>query len=262
MAVADAPVVLLTGASRGIGAATAVRLAALGANVALVARDGGALTRVAGEARDGGVEALEVVADITEAGAPQRIVADVLASFGRLDALVNNAGTAGPVGHLTGIDLGEWRETLETNLLAPVAMIQAAAPALRARRGRVVNVTSEVADIPSESIAPYAGAKAALRHLTRTLAGEEPRLIAIAYDPGPCDTALMGAIRARADETMQPALAAAYHELHDTGRLVRPRDTARVLAWLATAAPAAWSGRVVDHRDEDAVEAARAGGEG
>jgi NAD(P)-dependent dehydrogenase (short-subunit alcohol dehydrogenase family) len=146
---------------------------------------------------------------------------------------------------------------LETNLLAPVAFIQATAAPLRLRAGRVVNVTSEVADIASESIAPYAGAKAALRHLTRTLAEEEPELTVIAYDPGPCDTALMAEIRELATANMKPALAAAYHDLHTSGRLVQPEDTARVLAWLAIDAPKTCSGRIIDHKNPEAVASAR-----
>ena len=110
-------------------------------------------------------------------------------------------------------------------------------------------MTSEVADIASESIEPYAGAKAALRHLSRTLAEEEPALTVVSYDPGPCDTQLMAEIRRQATASMRPELAAAYHDLHESGSLVRPQDTARVLAWLATSAPKAWSGRVVDHAD-------------
>jgi NAD(P)-dependent dehydrogenase (short-subunit alcohol dehydrogenase family) len=251
------PVVLLTGASRGIGAHAARWLAKGGANLALVARDVEALAQVSTDARDLGVDVLAIPADVTEAGAADRIVGVALDHFSRLDGLINNAGIAGQVGHVATLDLDAWRRTLETNLLAPVAFFQAAARELRTQAGIVVNVTSEVADIASESIEPYAGAKAALRHLSRTLAEEEPDLTVIAYDPGPSDTELMAEIRAQARATMTPALAAAYHDLHDSGRLVRPDETARVLAWLATNAPKAWSGRVVSHTDAEAVNASR-----
>jgi NAD(P)-dependent dehydrogenase (short-subunit alcohol dehydrogenase family) len=215
------------------------------------------LAQVGADARDLGVDVLELPADVTDAGAAERIVAAAVDHFSRLDALVNNAGIAGPVGHVATLDLDGWRRTLETNLLGPVAFIQAAVTELRKHAGTVVNVTSEVADIASESIEPYAGAKAALRHLSRTLAEEESELTVIAYDPGPSDTELMAEIRAQATATMTPALAAAYHDLHDSGRLVRPEETARVLAWLATHAPKAWSGRVVNHTDAEAVNASR-----
>jgi len=255
--VIDQPTVLLTGASRGIGAETARWLATRGARLALVARDADALAKVATDARRRGAEVAELPADVTAAGAAETITAAVQERFGDLDALINNAGISGPIGHISEADLGRWRRTLETNLLAPIAFIQAAAAALRLRAGTVVNVTSEVADIASESIEPYAGAKAALRHLSRTLAEEEPDLTVIAYDPGPSDTALMAEIREQSTATMKPALAAVYHDLHASGRLVQPEDTARVLAWLAIAAPKTWSGRVIDHRNPEAVTSAR-----
>ena len=253
----DQPVVLLTGASRGIGAHTARWLASGGAHLALVAREVNGLSEVGDDARRRGIEVLELPGDITEAGVAQRLVAAVLDRFGRLDSLINNAGIAGPVGHVATLDLHQWRRTLETNLLAPVALIQAAASELRRRAGTVVNVTSEVADIASESIEPYAGAKAALRHLSRTLAEEEPQITVIAYDPGPTDTELMAEIRDQSTATMSPMLASAYHGLYESGRLIQPQDTARVLAWLAISAPSAWSGRTIDHKNGEAVAASR-----
>ena len=253
MPVTDRRVVLLTGASRGIGAHTARWLAAGGAHLALVARDANALSRVGDDARERGVEVLELAGDITTAGAAERFVAAVLDRFGRLDSLVNNAGIAGPVGHVATVDLQQWRRTLETNLLAPIALIQATASELRKRAGTVINVTSEVADVASESIEPYAGAKAALRHLSRTLADEEPQLTVIAYDPGPTDTELMAEIRGQSTATMTPTLSAAYHDLYESGSLVQPHDTARILAWLAISAPKAWSGRTIDHKETEAV---------
>jgi NAD(P)-dependent dehydrogenase (short-subunit alcohol dehydrogenase family) len=250
-------VVLLTGASRGIGAHTAHWLARADADLALVARDADRLARVGSDAREIGAKVLELPADVTEPGAAHRAVAATLDRFGRLDSLVNNAGIAGPVGHIAALDLNDWRRTLETNLIAAVAFIQAAAPQLRRQTGIVVNVTSEAADIATESIEPYAGAKAALRHLTRTLAEEEPDLTVVSYDPGPCDTELMAEIRDQATATMRPQLAAVYHDLYDTGGLIPLNDTARVLAWLAASAPKAWSGRVVNHADADANAAAQ-----
>jgi len=255
--VTDQPTVLLTGASRGIGAQTARWLATRRARLALVARDADALSNVAIHARQRGPDVVELPADVTEAGTAENIIAAVQKRFGHLDALIKNAGIAGPIGHITTLDLQRWRRTLETNLLAPIAFIQAAAAPLRRHGGTVVNVTSEVADIASESIEPYAGAKAALRHLSRTLAEEEPELTVIAYDPGPSDTALMAEIREQASATMKPGLAATYQDLHNAGRLVQPEDTARVLAWLALAAPKTWSGRIIDHKNTEALARAR-----
>ena len=250
---APQPVVLVTGASKGIGAYTCLWLAQAGADLAVVARDGAALSKVAQGAARRGAEVLELPGDVGAPGQPEQAVAAVLERFGRLDALVNNAGMVGPISHLTEVDLDAWRATIETNLIAPIAWAQAGAGALRQSAGRLVNVTSEVADMAAESLGAYGGTKAGLRHATKTLAREEDRITVIAYDPGPTDTALMDQIRQEAATAMSPAVAKAYRDLPASGRLVQPQDTARVLAWLALMAPPEWSGRVVDHADPDAV---------
>ena len=136
------PVVLLTGASRGIGAQAARALAARGARLALLARSEEALKALAGELP---TEVLLGALDVTDHEASARFVQETLQRFGRLDALINNAAVLGPTGPTSETDLARWRRTVEVNLLAPLALTRSALGALRDSQGRVIQVSTGAA---------------------------------------------------------------------------------------------------------------------
>ena len=180
--------VVVTGSSSGIGAATARAFAALGASV---------LVNSARSVDDGEAVAASlpdahyVQGDITEAGVPERLVATALERWGRLDTLVNNAGTTAVIPHhdLQAASVDVWRRIFEVNVFGTWAMSVAAMPALREARGAIVNVASVAGVRPTGSSVPYAASKAALNHLTVLLAkvvGPEVRVNAVA--PGLVDT--------------------------------------------------------------------------
>jgi ketoreductase RED2 len=180
--------VVVTGSSSGIGAATARAFAALGASV---------LVNSARSVDDGEAVAASlpdahyVQGDITEAGVPERLVATALERWGRLDTLVNNAGTTAVIPHhdLQAASIDVWRRIFEVNVFGTWAMSVAAMPALREARGAIVNVASVAGVRPTGSSVPYAASKAALNHLTVLLAkvvGPEVRVNAVA--PGLVDT--------------------------------------------------------------------------
>ena len=110
-------VALITGASRGIGAATARHLARSGARLVLTARREAALDSLVGEIREAGGEAIAVAGDVRHAKALSDAVAAASRQFGRLDALVNNAGVIEPIGRLADTDADQWRKAVEINLL-------------------------------------------------------------------------------------------------------------------------------------------------
>jgi ketoreductase RED2 len=181
-------VALVTGSSSGIGEATARAFADAGAAVLV----NSARSVSKGEAVAASLpDALYVQGDITEAGAPERLVAAALGRWGRLDTLVNNAGTTAVIPHhdLEAATVDVWRRIFETNVFGTWAMTVAAIPALREARGSVVNVASVAGVRPVGSSIPYASSKAALNHLTVLLAkvvGPEVRVNAVA--PGLVDT--------------------------------------------------------------------------
>lgn len=200
---------LITGASRGLGLALARSLAGAGWNLVLTARGAAGLERVAAE-----LGATAIPGDVTEAGHVQRLAQAVP----RLDLLVNNASDLGvtPLPPLAGYPLEAFRTLLETNVTAPLALLQATLPALRAADGAVVNVTSDAATGAYEGWGGYGATKAALEQLSNVLAAEEPGLRVWWVDPGEMNTRMLAdAVGAEeAASAADPAkVAAALHDL-------------------------------------------------
>ena len=178
------PVALITGAARRVGATIARRLHAAGFDVALHYRSPGAdldaLVADLESARRGSTLALQ--ADLADTAASAALMPAILARFGRLDALVNNASSFYPT-PLGGIEEAQFDDLMATNARAPLFLAQAAADALRAARGAIVNLVDIYADRPIPRYLPYCMAKAALVALTYGLArelGPEVRVNAIA----------------------------------------------------------------------------------
>jgi ketoreductase RED2 len=181
-------VVAITGSSSGIGAATAHAFADLGASVLV----NSARSVTEGEAVAASLpDAHYVQGDIAEPDTPDHLVAAALERWGRLDTLVNNAGTTAVIPHhdLRAASVDVWRRIFEVNVFGTWAMTVAAVPALREAHGSVVNVASVAGVRPTGSSIPYAASKAALNHMTMLLAkvvGPEIRVNAV--DPGLIDT--------------------------------------------------------------------------
>ena len=179
--------VLVTGAARRIGRVIAHRLHDDGACLAIHARHSGAaaeqLAAELNERRRG--SALCVVADLAEPASAEAVVSQVLHRFDRLDGLINNASSFFPT-PLGSIDLAAWNDLVGSNFMAPLFLAQAAAPALRAARGAIVNITDIHAERPLKGYPLYCAAKGALLTLTRALAVElAPEVRVNAVAPGP-----------------------------------------------------------------------------
>lgn len=170
---AQAPVVLVTGAARRVGAAIARGLHAHGASLALhYRRSHGQAAQLAAQLNAARPRSAAIfAADLLDTAALPQIVDMVLQHFGRLDGLVNNASSFAPTPVGT-IDLAAWDDLVGSNLKAPLFLIQAAAPALRERKGAVVNIVDIHADRPLPGYPVYCAAKAGLMGLTRAMAVE------------------------------------------------------------------------------------------
>jgi ketoreductase RED2 len=226
-------VVVVTGSSSGIGRAVAERFARDGARVVVNSsssvEEGEALARAL-------PEAIYVQADVSHEADARRLVDTALERFERIDAIVNNAGATRRVafGDLDGADDELWQRVLAVNLMGPWYVSRAAVPALRETKGAIVNVGSVSGIVAGGSSLPYAVSKAALHHLTRTLAqalAPDVRVNAVA--PGLVETpwtAGWGAIdgilartplgRAGAPEDIADAVAFLAHTSFATGDVV------------------------------------------
>lgn len=165
-------VAIVTGASKGIGRATAEVLAAEGASVLLSARTAGPLQEVVADLRDRGGDVAGVAADVSDPESAGMLRDAALATWGRVDIVVNNAG-GGPPGldRVRDFDEDTWVDVFRLNVLSAVRLTLACAPEMVGRGwGRVVNVSSSAGRDPDARFASYGAAKAALLHATRTLA--------------------------------------------------------------------------------------------
>ena len=199
---------LITGGSRGLGRALAETLSDDGWNLVIDGRDPVALSAAAA-----GTGATGIVGDVAD---PAHRDALVRAVGGGLDLLVNNASTLGPtpMPRLGSLLPGDLAGIFATNVLAPLALIQAFLPGLRERRGAILNITSDAAVEGYETWGGYGTSKAALEQLSNVLAAEEPDVAVWWADPGEMNTGMLRAAGEDADAAPPPSeAAAALHRL-------------------------------------------------
>jgi NAD(P)-dependent dehydrogenase (short-subunit alcohol dehydrogenase family) len=230
-------VALVTGASSGIGRATAIRLARDGALLCLVARDGARLEALA-EELGGGKVALVHRADLTNPDQRARVVPACVERFGRLDVLVNAAGVIG-TGTVAEAGRETWDRMLEINLHATVELMRAAIPHLEKTGGSIVNLSSVAGLRAFPGITPYAVSKAAVDQVTHCAALElGPRGVRVnAVDPGVVVTELHR--RAYMDEKAYAAFLEHSKSTHPLGRVGQAEEVADAIAFLASPR-AAW----------------------
>ncbi len=220
-------VALVTGASRGIGRATARVLAARGAHVVAAAR-GDHAGAAAEEIRSSGGRAEAVTLDVTDKAAIDTVVGDVIGRLGRLDILVNNAGITRDQ-LLLRLKRDDWDAVIDTNLTAVAMLTQAVLkPMVRQRSGRIINLTSVVGQAGNAGQANYAAAKAGLIGLTKAMALEvASRNITVnAVSPGLIDTDMTRALSEGAQD--------AWADRVPLKRLGTPDDVAEAVAFLAS----------------------------
>ena len=231
-------VALVTGGARGIGRAVAALLVERGARVVLVGRDAGALEAAASAL---GTGAAWVSGDIAVPATGVRAVARAVETFGGLDVLANVAGVF-PTARLEETTEALYGETLAANLAGTVWMCQAALPALRERRGAIVNVSSTAARFPTPGLAVYSAAKAGVEGFTRSLAAEAAPLVRVnAVSAGPTRTETVAAL-VEADTTGAVAAVSAALPL---GRYAEPSEIAEAIAFLASPRASIITGQVL-----------------
>ena len=236
MANSEGKVVLITGAARGIGFATAQLMAEEAWRVAILDRDQEALDEAIAQF-DG--KALRIFQDVSDPQAASQAIRACVDHFGQLDALVNNAGVA-DFGPIEETDFARWRRVMETNLDGVFLMSQAAIPALKDTRGAIVNIASISGLRASTLRVAYGTSKAAVIHLTKQQAAElgEYGVRANAVCPGPVRTKLAMAVHTQ-------DIIDAYHDAIPLNRYGSEREIAEVVAFLCSDRASYVTGQIV-----------------
>lgn len=235
-------VVLITGASRGIGQAAAREFAAAGAKVALVARGEDEIAKTAGEI---GENAIAIPCDVSRAWEVEQAVAATVQAFGRLDVFVGNAGMLGPMVPLFEADVEDWSRTIDVNLKGVWYGMRAAIPQMLAQGGgTVITVSSGAAHYPVEPWSAYCASKAGAHMLTRQAHLEygEKGIRTLGLSPGTVATQMQRDIKASG------AGPVAKLEWSDH---IPPEWPARALVWMCGAEADPWLGQDVMLRDPE-----------
>ncbi len=220
-------VAVVTGAGQGIGKATALRLAEAGMKVVIAERDAEAGREAEAKLRGRG-ETMFVETDVTREADVRRMIELAGSRFGGIDALVNNAGI-NIVKPLAELSLDEWHRVIDTNLTGYFLCAKYAAPALRARKGAIVNIASTRALMSEPNTEAYAASKGGIVALTHALAASlAPDVRVNCISPGWIDVSNWKKTAERRQAELRPE----DHAQHLVGRVGRPEDVANLVAYL------------------------------
>ncbi|EPX71742.1 uncharacterized protein SOCG_03678 [Schizosaccharomyces octosporus yFS286] len=221
-------VVLLTGASKGIGLATAQALRAKSKVVAVSRSLTKELETLLLQHPDSFVH---VQGDVSETA--KSSVDTAIKKFGRLDAIILNAGLVEPISKIEDADVNQWKKLFDVNFFSVVETIKQAIPHLRKAKGSIVVVSSGAAVRAYPAWTAYSTSKAAVNMLVMSLGSEEKDIMSVAVRPGVVDTPMQDIIR---NEQNKPAMGDMHNyfkELKSSGKLVSPHDVAKALTYLA-----------------------------
>ncbi|NJN92930.1 MAG: SDR family oxidoreductase [Anaerolineales bacterium] len=228
-------VALVTGASRGIGRATALLLAQAGASVILAARSADEINSLADEIKHYNGKALAIPTDVSDVAQVDYLLVLTLRAFGHIDILVNNAALVQPLGKVWETSPTAWQKLIAVNVIGPYLCARAVLPQMIERgSGCIINVSSALAERNLEGASAYNASKAALERFSGTLAAEVKNtgVVVTTLRPGMVDTPMQAEIR-RTPAHIFPK-ASRWEQAYTEGRLHPPTEPAQAILWLAS----------------------------
>jgi len=237
-------IAIITGASRGIGAATAREFAAKGASVFLTARSRDEIETIATDIRAAGGQAEFLASDMSRYFGVEIVVRRCIDAFGRVDIMVNNAGVIEPIARITDSDPSLWAKTIAVNLNAVYYGLHAVLPImLEQGSGSIINISSGAAHGPMEGWSHYCAAKAGAAMLTRAAHLENGDVVdVVGLSPGTVMTDMQVRIKASGINPVSEM---------DPSVHIPAEWPARTIAWLAAGAAHEFAGQEVALRDEE-----------
>ncbi|NMM46142.1 SDR family oxidoreductase [Rhodospirillaceae bacterium KN72] len=220
--------VIISGASRGIGAATAMLMAERGAHIVLAARSADAIAAIANDLTDAGYSALAVPCDVSDYASVKALVDKTLDAFGRIDVLVNNAGVIDPIARIDESDPDGWSRVVDINLKGVFYAVRAALPAMLSQgSGVIINISSGAATGAMEGWSHYCATKAGVLSLTKCLHKEyaDKGIRAAGLSPGTVATDMQVKIK---ESGINPV------SQMDFSDHIPPEWVAKAIAWLST----------------------------
>lgn len=242
---------LITGASRGLGKASAIAFAGSGYDLALCSRDEQGLGSVAEECQRLGAQCIYECLDVKQAKDMENLAERTAKALRPVSLLVNNAAVIGPPEFMSQDISADWSETIDINLKGPVNAIKAVLPGMLEYGGAaVINVISGLAWVPFPRFSAYCASKAGLQHLNNCLAEEykDQDLRFYCLDPGIMDTTMQSHIRSLGQARLGP-LWRQFKETKETGQLRDPSIVADLVLALAAKRPEEKNGQVISVRD-------------
>ncbi|KAL2183412.1 NAD(P)-binding protein [Thermothelomyces heterothallicus CBS 203.75] len=246
----ESKVVIVTGASRGIGLAVARSLLASSQKVVLVSRSADQLQQLKDRFPS---QVAFLAADMTAADTARRVTELATLTFGRIDGVVVNHGVLSPMTRIENASIEEWKKLYDVNFFSALALTKQAIPHLRASKGRIVFVSSGAATGAYTAWGAYGSSKAALNSLAKHVAVEEPDITAVAISPGRVDTDMQKELREKGSEMSKKDYDTFMADFEE-GRLNKPELPGGVIAKLSLDAKPELSGKYFKWDASDLVE--------
>ncbi|KAK4674330.1 hypothetical protein QC763_119570 [Podospora pseudopauciseta] len=226
-------VIIITGASRGIGHAIATHLLKAGHKVVLTARSPEKLEELQKEYPS---QVRYLAADMTLPDTPYKLKELTLLHFHHINAVIINHGALSPMTRVANSSIDDWKALFDANFFSALALAKETIPYLRETKGRLIFTSSGAATGAYTAWGAYGTSKAALNHLSKHIAVEEPDITSVAVSPGRVDTDMQKELREKGKAEMAPKDHEAFSKEFEAGTLVRPEQSGGVIANLAVSA--------------------------